>query len=138
MPNAHVARDILEAAHVARAPVQKLANQMSAFDFVFPPKLNQDDVELELPVVVVVGSQSSGKSSVLEALVGHDFLPRGSGICTRRPLLLQLVRTTDVEEDAEEYGEFLHLPGRKFFDFAQIRAEIQVSGVTAETLLDKV
>lgn len=46
MPNAHVARDILEAAHVARAPVQKLANQMSAFDFVFPPKLNQVSVLL--------------------------------------------------------------------------------------------
>jgi dynamin 1-like protein len=47
---------------------------------------------LELPQIVVVGSQSSGKSSVLEALVGRDFLPRGSGIVTRRPLVLQLFR----------------------------------------------
>jgi len=39
-----------------------------------------------------VGSQSSGKSSVLEALVGRDFLPRGPEICTRRPLVLQLAR----------------------------------------------
>lgn len=83
----------------------------------------EGDAELELPVVAVVGSQSSGKSSVLEALVGRDFLPRGSDICTRRPLLLQLVRTDDGED--AEYGEFLHLPGRKFLDFAQIRAEIQ-------------
>ena len=44
-----------------------------------------------LPQIVVVGSQSSGKSSVLEALVGRDFLPRGTGLVTRRPLLLQLV-----------------------------------------------
>ena len=36
-----------------------------------------------LPQVAVVGSQSSGKSSVLEALVGRDFLPRGCDICTR-------------------------------------------------------
>lgn len=32
--------------------------------------------------------QSSGKSSVLENLVGRDFLPRGSGIVTRRPLIV--------------------------------------------------
>jgi hypothetical protein len=32
-----------------------------------------------LPSVVVVGGQSSGKSSVLESIVGRDFLPRGSG-----------------------------------------------------------
>jgi dynamin 1-like protein len=30
---------------------------------------------VDLPQVAVVGSQSSGKSSVLEALVGKDFLP---------------------------------------------------------------
>ncbi|GJM89698.1 hypothetical protein PR202_ga05910 [Eleusine coracana subsp. coracana] len=35
---------------------------------------------------------SSGKSSVLESVVGKDFLPRGSGIVTRRPLVLQLHR----------------------------------------------
>lgn len=51
------------------------------------------DFRLDLPQVAVVGSQSSGKSSVLEALVGRDFLPRGPEICTRRPLLLQLVCT---------------------------------------------
>uniref|UniRef100_A0A5B7C9S5 Putative dynamin-related protein 3A-like n=1 Tax=Davidia involucrata TaxID=16924 RepID=A0A5B7C9S5_DAVIN len=81
---------------------------------------------IELPQVAVVGSQSSGKSSVLEALVGRDFLPRGSDICTRRPLLLQLVRTKQTADGTEEeYGEFLHLPGKKFFDFSEIRREIQ-------------
>ena len=49
------------------------------------------DFKLELPQVAVIGSQSSGKSSVLEALVGRDFLPRGPDICTRRPLVLQMV-----------------------------------------------
>jgi dynamin 1-like protein len=42
---------------------------------------------VDLPQLVVVGSQSSGKSSVLENIVGRDFLPRGSGIVTRRPLV---------------------------------------------------
>ena len=69
---------------------------------------------IHLPQIVVVGSQvtdfsyrhfiwrilfyliffclqSSGKSSVIEALVGRSILPRGTGIVTRRPLVLQLV-----------------------------------------------
>ena len=37
---------------------------------------------VDMPQIAVVGSQSSGKSSVLEALVGKYFLPRGSNICT--------------------------------------------------------
>lgn len=82
---------------------------------------------IDLPQVAVVGSQSSGKSSVLEALVGRDFLPRGNDICTRRPLVLQLLQTkTD-----EEYGEFLHLPGKRFYDFSEIRREIQVLVLTS-------
>ncbi|KAM7264442.1 hypothetical protein ACFE04_002125 [Oxalis oulophora] len=82
---------------------------------------------IELPQVAVVGSQSSGKSSVLEALVGRDFLPRGNEICTRRPLVLQLLQTKKKNQDGagEEYGEFLHLPGRKFYQFSDIRREIQ-------------
>uniref|UniRef100_A0A672NJK2 Interferon-induced GTP-binding protein Mx-like n=1 Tax=Sinocyclocheilus grahami TaxID=75366 RepID=A0A672NJK2_SINGR len=45
--------------------------------------------ELALPSIAVVGDQSSGKSSVLEALSGVA-LPRGSGIVTRCPLELKL------------------------------------------------
>ena len=45
---------------------------------------------IRLPAIVAVGSQSSGKSSVLESIVGRDFLPRGSGIVTRRPVLMYL------------------------------------------------
>lgn len=41
--------------------------------------------------VFILCFQSSGKSSVLESLVGRDLLPRGTGIVTRRPLILQLV-----------------------------------------------
>jgi dynamin 1-like protein len=78
---------------------------------------------INLPQVAVVGSQSSGKSSVLEALVGRDFLPRGNEICTRRPLVLQLVRSS---EPSDEFGEFLHLAGHRFYDFYDIRREIQV------------
>ncbi|CAE6509702.1 unnamed protein product [Rhizoctonia solani] len=103
--------------------------------------------QIDLPQICVVGAQSSGKSSVLENIVGRDFLPRGSGIVTRRPLVLQLVNRPvpgaqpngatlptspsqatnnkgSNENNEHEWGEFLHLPGEKFHDFTKIRAEI--------------
>lgn len=49
------------------------------------------DLRVNTPAVVVLGVQSSGKSSVVEGIVGRDFLPRGSGLVTRCPLELQLV-----------------------------------------------
>uniref|UniRef100_A0A674PMX5 Dynamin-1-like protein n=1 Tax=Takifugu rubripes TaxID=31033 RepID=A0A674PMX5_TAKRU len=55
---------------------------------------------IQLPQIAVVGTQSSGKSSVLESLVGRDLLPRGTGIVTRRPLILQLVHV-DIENETE-------------------------------------
>ena len=86
--------------------------------------------DLELPQIAVVGSQSSGKSSVLEALVGRDFLPRGPDICTRRPLVLQLVHTpyqhaSHHNQAPMEWGEFLHRPGEIFTEFEAIREEIE-------------
>ncbi len=86
---------------------------------------------------LISNSQSSGKSSVLENIVGRDFLPRGSGIVTRRPLVLQLINkpigtNTDkvdglnetVGENPDEWGEFLHRPGVKFYNFDKICDEI--------------
>ncbi|OHT15091.1 Dynamin central region family protein [Tritrichomonas foetus] len=77
--------------------------------------------QIDLPQIVVVGCQSSGKSSVLEAIVGKDFLPRGAGIVTKRPLVLQLVH---VGMGEEEYGEFLHCQGKKFTSYLDMRQEI--------------
>ncbi|KAL7036044.1 hypothetical protein ACKWTF_008670 [Chironomus riparius] len=76
-------------------------------------------MQIDLPQIAVVGGQSAGKSSVLENFVGKDFLPRGSGIVTRRPLILQLMNGN------VEFGEFLHCKGKKFMDFAEIRKEIE-------------
>ena len=125
---------------------------------------------INLPQIVVIGSQSSGKSSVIESIVGREFLPRGTGVVTRRPLIIQLYSTrgsggvadtprtsaspgspsspTSLSASStpatgsagatttsmasspigatpgQEWGEFLHLPGKKFFDFDEIRTEI--------------
>uniref|UniRef100_A0A8C6SV20 Interferon-induced GTP-binding protein Mx n=1 Tax=Neogobius melanostomus TaxID=47308 RepID=A0A8C6SV20_9GOBI len=77
------------------------------------------NASLDLPQIAVVGGQSAGKSSVLENFVGKDFLPRGSGIVTRRPLVLQLMNCPT------EYAEFLHCKGKKFTDFDEVRQEIE-------------
>lgn len=72
---------------------------------------------------------------MLESLVGRDLLPRGTGIVTRRPLILQLVhvspedkRKTSGEEngvEAEEWGKFLHTKNKLYTDFDEIRQEIE-------------
>ncbi|KAI1337488.1 dynamin family protein [Xylariaceae sp. FL0016] len=73
---------------------------------------------LTLPSIVVIGSQSSGKSSVLEAIVGHEFLPKGSNMVTRRPIELTLINTPDSNA---EYGEFADLGLGKVHDFSSIQ-----------------
>jgi dynamin 1-like protein len=70
---------------------------------------------IDLPQIVVVGSQSSGKSSVLENIVGRDFLPRGQGIVTRRPLVLQLInlptsKKKNVDDDDGSSSSCLPFP----------------------------
>ncbi|XP_033821869.1 interferon-induced GTP-binding protein Mx-like [Periophthalmus magnuspinnatus] len=57
--------------------------------------------DLALPAIAVIGDQSSGKSSVLEALSGVA-LPRGKGIVTRCPLELKMKRK---KAGGEWYGK---------------------------------
>jgi len=78
-------------------------------------------LNIQLPQIVVVGSQSSGKSSILESFVGKDFLPRGKGIVTRRPLVMQLKNINSNKE----YAEFSHLPNETFEDFSKVLLEIE-------------
>ena len=57
--------------------------------------------------------------------MGRDFLPRGTNIVTRRPLILQLVNTKSLPlQREEEWGEFLHIPNKRFTSFSEIKEEI--------------
>ncbi|KAM9407352.1 dynamin-1-like protein isoform 3-T5 [Salvelinus alpinus] len=105
---------------------------------------------IQLPQIAVVGTQlltqlhdvtycdaclqSSGKSSVLESLVGKDMLPRGTGVVTRRPLILQLVHVDPGDGrkmrdengvEGDEWGKFLHTKNKIYPDFSEIRQEIE-------------
>lgn len=73
---------------------------------------------LKLPSIVVVGSQSSGKSSVLEAIVGQEFLPKGNNMVTRRPIELTLV---NAPESASETAEFPALNLYNMTDFQAVQ-----------------
>jgi replication fork clamp-binding protein CrfC len=99
---------------------------------------------VSLPQIVVVGGQSSGKSSVLESIVGIDFLPRGTNIVTRRPTIIQLNYTAYAER---AWAEFSHRPGEKYFDFTKVKEEIEVDtdrragknkGISPEPIIVKI
>uniref|UniRef100_A0A3Q3ID99 Interferon-induced GTP-binding protein Mx n=1 Tax=Monopterus albus TaxID=43700 RepID=A0A3Q3ID99_MONAL len=73
------------------------------------------NANLDLPQIAVVGRREELGAGELRG----DFLPRGSGIVTRRPLVLQLINCPT------EYAEFLHCKGKKFTDFDEVRQEIE-------------
>uniref|UniRef100_A0AC11AUU0 MX dynamin like GTPase 1 n=1 Tax=Ovis aries TaxID=9940 RepID=A0AC11AUU0_SHEEP len=77
--------------------------------------------DLALPAIAVIGDQSSGKSSVLEALSGVA-LPRGSGIVTRCPLVLRLKK---LEKEGEWKGKVSFLDREiEISDASQVEKEI--------------
>ncbi|KAI0042655.1 hypothetical protein FA95DRAFT_1610025 [Auriscalpium vulgare] len=53
-------------------------------DLINPLRGTGAQIDLDLPVIAVLGSQSAGKSSLIEAISGIT-LPRAAGTCTRCP-----------------------------------------------------
>ena len=85
--------------------------------------------EIDIPQIVVVGSQSTGKSSVLENIAKQNFLPRGAGIKTRRPLVLQMIKAASRKRisnrNYDTWVEFLHKKDIVFTDMAKVQKEIE-------------
>lgn len=65
--------------------------------------INRNDIDI--PRIVVVGSQSSGKSSVLNSILGMDILPTGANMVTRTPLQLELIQSKN--ETKASFGEYI-------------------------------
>lgn len=110
--------------------IDQLIPIINALQDVFS-SIGQDKLQIDLPQIAVVGSQSAGKSSVLEAICGRDVLPRSAGICTRRPLILQLIPTKPGQnvkdsrgKEFDEWGEFLHTKDKIFTTYSEICKEI--------------
>ncbi|CAD2099289.1 dynamin-like protein, putative [Plasmodium vinckei] len=68
--------------------VNKLQNVLSSFI---------SSETLSLPHIAVIGAQSVGKTSLLESLVGLSFMPKGEGIATRTPIIIQLTNSKTEE-----------------------------------------
>ena len=62
---------------------------------------------VSLPTIVVIGSESAGKSSTLERIAGLSLFPRDDKICTRMPIKLSLINSGDSESRVT-----LKFPGR--------------------------
>ena len=64
--------------------------------------VNRDNISI--PQLVTIGSQSSGKSSILNSILGIDILPTGSNMVTRTPLQLELIQSI---KDVKAFGEYV-------------------------------
>src|SRR3989338_11370223 len=62
-------------------------------------------VQIKIPRLVVVGTQSSGKSSLLNRIIGVDLLPTGNQIVTRTPLRLELAPGSMSQIECGHYQE---------------------------------
>ena len=81
------------------------------------------DELISLPKITVLGTQSAGKSSLLEAICGINFLPRGSGIVTRRPLELRMSNKNIPDAYFVFSNEFNE---KKFINPDEVRANIEM------------
>eukprot|EP01090_Pellita_catalonica_P001632 TRINITY_DN11399_c0_g1_i1.p1 TRINITY_DN11399_c0_g1~~TRINITY_DN11399_c0_g1_i1.p1 ORF type:complete len:748 (+),score=111.44 TRINITY_DN11399_c0_g1_i1:327-2246(+) len=80
------------------------------------------------PQIVVIGVQSSGKSSILEMIVGENFLPKGEGTVTKRPLILTLHNTLNdptIKDKQAKWGIFPDDNGNPITDFTVIEKRIK-------------
>jgi hypothetical protein len=62
---------------------------------------------IEVSRLVVIGAQSSGKSSLLNSILGMDILPTGNNMVTRSPLQIELIQTNDINTIAT-FGNYLN------------------------------
>ena len=69
----------------------------AAFDEIHEHVEKLDELKWNLPQVVVIGSESCGKSTILQRLMGVPVLPRASKFCTLVPIRIRMRRTKTHE-----------------------------------------
>jgi hypothetical protein len=57
--------------------------------------IDKENINIDIPRLVCVGTQSAGKSETLNRLIGIDLLPTGKDIVTRTPINIQLIKSID-------------------------------------------
>ena len=97
-------------------------------------KVDSSSASLTLPSIVVIGSQSSGKSSVLESIVGKEFLPKGSNMVTRRPIELTLVNTSGSNETTADFPSLRAYNIKDFNEVKRILMELNMAVPSSEAV----
>ncbi|CCK68010.1 dynamin-related GTPase MGM1 KNAG_0A03230 [Huiozyma naganishii CBS 8797] len=100
-------------------------------------KVDSTSSTLTLPSIVVIGSQSSGKSSVLESIVGRDFLPKGSNMVTRRPIELTLVNTPNINETTADFPTQRMYNLKDFKEVKRILLELNMAVPSSEAVSEE-
>ena len=77
-----------------------------------------DNLYKFLIYIIYLIIKSNGKSSVLESVVGREFLPKGSGTVTRCPIVIRLVQ----DQDESEYV-WIEPDSGKNFDKSKFRVD---------------
>jgi len=81
--------------------------------------------QLKLPSIVVVGAESNGKSSLLQRIIGMELLPTNARVCTRCPIEVSILNNPSVENmfklsivevKGEGYETFKFENGSEFFE----------------------
>ena len=96
--------------------------------------MHKYDQDISLPRVVVVGTQSSGKSTVLNAVTSMDVIPTGDAMVTRVPLEIQLNK---LEEGTDAWVEFWNFKDNSLEEKFSISAPT-LTQLDMDTIRDKI
>lgn len=100
-------------------------------------KIDSSSSHVTLPSIVVIGSQSSGKSSVLESIVGKDFLPKGSNMVTRRPIELTLVNTPHANDVSADFPQQRIYNLKDFNEVKRVLLELNMAVPTSQAVSEE-
>lgn len=98
--------------------------------------INFNFKEIEFPHIITIGMQSSGKTTVLESIIGTNILYKNENLSTRNPFNIKLIRNKDLTQDTSfiEFGNYTQFGWKcekKFLykDVIEIRKYIEIKTI---------
>lgn len=117
--------------------IMNLTKQMIEIRSILNKINSTSSQQLTLPSIVVIGSQSSGKSSVLESIVGKEFLPKGSNMVTRKPIELTLVNTPTLNETTADFPALRKYNIKNFNEVSKLLFDLNMSVPLSEAISEE-
>lgn len=104
LPNITINNDVITS-EIAYSPTEKkilqfvnstneLLEQMTSHEIL----KNMNIRQINIPRLVMTGTQSSGKSSIVNRIIGMNILPVGDNMITRTPINIRLTTVTNLSE----------------------------------------